>query len=91
MAPEVCKQIMGQGRGYSGAKADVWSLGVTVVEMMLGGHPWKKMEGLQAIWQVRSEWGSCVRMGTSCNNSAPSMCCDKISNHKVPGSRATCK
>lgn len=47
MAPEVCMQLMRKGRGYSGPKADVWSLGVTVVEMMMGGHPWRTMEALQ--------------------------------------------
>jgi serine/threonine protein kinase len=47
MAPEVVKQT-----GHS-SKADVWSVGCLVVEMLTGSHPWPDLNQLQAMYQVR--------------------------------------
>jgi mitogen-activated protein kinase kinase kinase len=46
MAPEVVKQT-----GHS-AKADIWSVGCLVVEMLTGTHPWPDLNQLQAMFQV---------------------------------------
>ncbi|KAJ2899110.1 mitogen-activated protein kinase [Zalerion maritima] len=46
MAPEVVKQS-----GYS-RKADIWSLGCLVVEMMTGTHPFPDCSQLQAIFKI---------------------------------------
>jgi serine/threonine protein kinase len=47
MAPEVVKQT-----GHS-SKADIWSVGCLVVEMLTGSHPWPDLNQLQAMYQVR--------------------------------------
>ncbi|BGO91424.1 ATP binding [Rhodotorula toruloides] len=51
MAPEVVKQT-----AYT-SKADIWSLGCLVVEMLTGAHPWANLTQMQAIFRI----GSSVR------------------------------
>lgn len=48
MAPEVVKQS-----GHT-RKADIWSVGCLVVEMLTGEHPWAQLTQMQAIFKVRS-------------------------------------
>lgn len=48
MAPEVVKQS-----GHT-RKADIWSVGCLVVEMLTGEHPWATLTQMQAIFKVRS-------------------------------------
>lgn len=50
MSPEVIK-----GAGY-GRRADVWSVGCTVIEMLTGTHPWPEME---------SSWGAIFAISRS--------------------------
>lgn len=47
MAPEVVKQTT-----YT-RKADIWSVGCLVVEMLTGEHPWAQLSQMQAIFKVR--------------------------------------
>jgi mitogen-activated protein kinase kinase kinase len=47
MAPEVVKQSI-----YT-KKADIWSVGCLVVEMLTGEHPWAQLSQMQAIYQAR--------------------------------------
>ncbi|SGY23847.1 BQ5605_C019g08988 [Microbotryum silenes-dioicae] len=51
MAPEVVKQT-----SYT-SKADIWSLGCLVVEMLTGAPPWANLTQMQAIFRI----GSSVR------------------------------
>jgi mitogen-activated protein kinase kinase kinase len=46
MAPEVVKQT-----SYT-RKADIWSLGCLVVEMLTGSHPFPDFSQMQAIFKV---------------------------------------
>lgn len=46
MAPEVVKQT-----AYT-KKADIWSVGCLVVEMLTGEHPWPDLTQMQAIFRV---------------------------------------
>ena len=46
MAPEVIKQ-----ESYTG-KADIWSIGATVVEMLTGDHPWHTFEPFAAMFKI---------------------------------------
>jgi len=46
MAPEVVKQT-----AYT-SKADIWSVGCLVVEMLTGTHPWAELSQMQAIFRV---------------------------------------
>lgn len=46
MAPEIVKQTE-----YSN-KADIWSVGCLVVEMLTGTHPWADLTQMQAIFKV---------------------------------------
>ena len=48
MAPEVVKQT-----AYT-QKADIWSVGCLVVEMLTGEHPYPQLSQMQAIFKVRS-------------------------------------
>ncbi|KAH9856962.1 hypothetical protein C2E23DRAFT_721053 [Lenzites betulinus] len=48
MAPEVVKQT-----AYT-FKADIWSVGCLVVEMLTGDHPWPQLSQMQAIFKVGS-------------------------------------
>ncbi len=49
MAPEVVKQI-----GHT-KKADIWSVGCLVVEMLTGDHPWAQLTQMQAIFKASDE------------------------------------
>lgn len=46
MAPEVVKQTSHT------KKADIWSVGCLVVEMLTGEHPWAQLTQMQAIFKV---------------------------------------
>jgi len=46
MAPEVVKQ------SAHTQKADIWSVGCLVVEMLTGEHPWAQLTQMQAIFKV---------------------------------------
>ncbi|KAH7340244.1 hypothetical protein B0J17DRAFT_715475 [Rhizoctonia solani] len=48
MAPEVVKQT-----SYT-YKADIWSVGCLVVEMLTGQHPWAQLSQMQAIFKIGS-------------------------------------
>lgn len=48
MAPEVVKQT-----AYT-QKADIWSVGCLVVEMLTGEHPYPQLSQMQAIFKVRA-------------------------------------
>jgi len=48
MAPEVVKQC-----GHT-RKADIWSVGCLVVEMLTGEHPWAQLTQMQAIFKIGS-------------------------------------
>ncbi|KAJ7206311.1 kinase-like domain-containing protein [Mycena pura] len=48
MAPEVVKQ-----NGHS-PKADIWSVGCLVVEMLTGEHPWSALTPMQALFKIGS-------------------------------------
>ncbi|KAI0054116.1 Pkinase-domain-containing protein [Auriscalpium vulgare] len=48
MAPEVVKQT-----AYT-KKADIWSVGCLVVEMLTGEHPWAQLNQMQAIFKIGS-------------------------------------
>lgn len=49
MSPEVIS-----GEGY-GRKADVWSLGCTVVEMLTEKPPWAEYEAMAAIFKIATQ------------------------------------
>ncbi|CAO3662752.1 unnamed protein product [Rhizopus stolonifer] len=49
MAPEVVKQTL-----YT-RKADIWSLGCMVIEMLTGDHPFPEYSQMQAIFQIGSD------------------------------------
>ncbi|PPQ72592.1 hypothetical protein CVT26_003695 [Gymnopilus dilepis] len=49
MAPEVVKQT-----GHT-VKADIWSVGCLVVEMLTGEHPWAQLTQMQAIFKIGSQ------------------------------------
>ena len=49
MAPEVVKQT-----AYT-QKADIWSIGCLVVEMLTGEHPFPQLSQMQAIFKVRAD------------------------------------
>ncbi|KJH51101.1 kinase domain protein [Dictyocaulus viviparus] len=43
------------GKTRYGKKADVWSVGVTLVEMLTGEVPWKEFEPMAAMFQIAFE------------------------------------
>ena len=43
------------GKTPYGRKADVWSVGVTLVEMLTGEVPWKEFEPMAAMFQIAYE------------------------------------
>ncbi|XP_062518818.1 mitogen-activated protein kinase kinase kinase 2-like isoform X2 [Corticium candelabrum] len=49
MSPEVIN-----GKGY-GRKADVWSVGCTVVEMLTTKPPWHELEAVAALFKIATE------------------------------------
>jgi len=61
MAPEVVKQSI-----YT-KKADIWSVGCLVVEMLTGDHPWAQLSQMQAIYQVSSRFSSAVLQHCNCD------------------------
>ena len=65
MAPEVVKQT-----GHT-RKADIWSVGCLVVEMLTGEHPWAQLTQMQAIFKVRI-------------HKPPHFCCAKTSHRLDP-------
>jgi serine/threonine protein kinase len=48
MAPEVIKQL-----NYTG-KADIWSIGCLVIEMITAKHPWEQLDQTAAIFKIGS-------------------------------------
>ncbi|CAD6890165.1 unnamed protein product [Tilletia controversa] len=48
MAPEAVKQTS------SSRKADIWSVGCLVVEMLTGMHPWPSLNQMQALFRIGS-------------------------------------
>jgi mitogen-activated protein kinase kinase kinase len=48
MAPEVVRQV-----AYT-KKADIWSVGCLIVEMLTGEHPWAQLNQMQAIFKIGS-------------------------------------
>ena len=46
MAPEVVKQVAHT------RKADIWSVGCLVVEMLTGNHPYPTLNQMQAIFKI---------------------------------------
>eukprot|EP00795_Rhopilema_esculentum_P002071 gene2071-17638_t len=51
MAPEVIRASPTKGEGY-GRKADIWSVGCTVIEMLTGKPPWSDMEPMSAVYNI---------------------------------------
>ncbi|XP_048450853.1 mitogen-activated protein kinase kinase kinase 2-like [Rhincodon typus] len=49
MSPEVIS-----GEGY-GRKADIWSVGCTVVEMLTEKPPWAEFEAMAAIFKIATQ------------------------------------
>jgi mitogen-activated protein kinase kinase kinase len=63
MAPEVVKQT-----SYT-LKADIWSLGCLVVEMLTGSHPYPDCSQLQAIFKIGTG-GSAPQIPEKCTSEA---------------------
>jgi serine/threonine protein kinase len=81
MAPEVIKQT-----GY-GRRADVWSLGCTVIEMLTGANPWPGIDNqLTAMFQIVQRKEGPPRPTTGCSNLALDFldCCLKYDAAERP-------
>ena len=63
MAPEVVKQT-----AYT-RKADIWSVGCLIVEMLTGEHPWAQLSQMQAIFKVRVKSNNHSAVRCSCASS----------------------
>ncbi|KAI5791323.1 kinase-like domain-containing protein [Pyronema domesticum] len=63
MAPEVVKQT-----SYT-LKADIWSLGCLIVEMLTGSHPYPDCSQLQAIFKIGTS-GSAPQIPSKCTPEA---------------------
>lgn len=63
MAPEVVKQT-----SYT-LKADIWSLGCLIVEMLTGSHPYPDCSQLQAIFKIGTT-GSAPQIPQKCTSEA---------------------
>ncbi|XVF36214.1 hypothetical protein REPUB_Repub19eG0039100 [Reevesia pubescens] len=56
MAPEVIKAVMQKDSNPNLAFAvDIWSLGCTIIEMLIGKPPWSELEGPQAMFKVLNQ------------------------------------
>lgn len=53
MAPEVVRASSSNGEGY-GRKADIWSIGCTIIEMLTCKPPWSTMEPMSAVYNIGS-------------------------------------
>jgi len=53
MAPEVVRASSSKGVGY-GRKADIWSIGCTIIETLTCKPPWSDMEPMSAVYSIGS-------------------------------------
>jgi len=55
MAPEVVKSAQVPGKGGYGMEVDVWSVGITAIELIEGCPPLARRNGIAGPWQVLRE------------------------------------